>query len=101
MAATPGALASLAMAGGLAPLAGRGHPPSRKRCGLLRRFRLPPSLYELRWTQSLVELPRDRPFLAKTVMSIEIVITGLDDPVIHLRKRLLTKMDGCPDHVRA
>jgi hypothetical protein len=44
--------------------------------------------------------PRDKPLLAKTVMSIEIVITGLD-VVIHLRKGLLTKMDGCPDQVRA
>ncbi len=29
-----------------------------------------------------------------------LVITGLD-PVIHLRKKLATKMDGCPDQVRA
>jgi hypothetical protein len=31
----------------------------------------------------------------------QIVITGLD-PVIHLlRKKLFTKIDGCPDQVRA
>jgi len=36
--------------------------------GLLRRFRLPPSLCELRRTQSLVELRRDKPLLAKIVI---------------------------------
>jgi hypothetical protein len=35
-----------------------------------------------------------------TVIPIEIVITALD-PVIHLRKKLVTKIDGCPDQVRA
>jgi hypothetical protein len=36
------------------------------------------------------------------VTPIEIVITGLDDPVIHLfRKDFFTKIDGCPDQVRA
>jgi hypothetical protein len=36
-----------------------------------------------------------------TAMPIKIVITGLD-PVIHLlRKGLVTKIDGCPDQVRA
>jgi hypothetical protein len=39
--------------------------------------------------------------LTKTVIPIEIVITGLD-PVIHLlRKNVVTKIDGCPDQVRA
>jgi hypothetical protein len=33
-----------------------------------------------------------------TVIPIEIVITALD-PVIHLRKKLVTKIDGCPDQV--
>jgi hypothetical protein len=36
-----------------------------------------------------------------TVIPIEIVITGLD-PVIHLSsKEFVTKIDGCPDQVRA
>jgi hypothetical protein len=39
--------------------------------------------------------------LARTVIPIEVVVTGLD-PVIHLfRKDFLTKIDGCPDQVRA
>jgi hypothetical protein len=38
--------------------------------------------------------------LAITVIPIKIVITGLD-PLIHLRKKLVTKIDGCPDQVRA
>jgi hypothetical protein len=38
---------------------------------------------------------------ATTFTPIEIVVTGLD-PVIHLlRKKIVTKMDGCPDQVRA
>jgi hypothetical protein len=36
--------------------------------------------------------------LAMTVIPIEIVITGLD-PVIHLLKKVVTKIDGCPDQV--
>jgi hypothetical protein len=37
--------------------------------------------------------PRRKPFF-------KIVITGLD-PVIHLLRKILVKIDGCPDQVRA
>jgi hypothetical protein len=45
-------------------------------------------------------LPEAARFFALTVITTKIVITGLD-PVIHLLQKLLTKIDGCPDQVRA
>jgi hypothetical protein len=39
--------------------------------------------------------------LRKELITAKAVIPGLD-PVIHLlRKKLVTKIDGCPDQVRA
>jgi hypothetical protein len=37
----------------------------------------------------------------RAFIPIEIVITGLDPVIQLLRKKLLTKIDGCPDQVRA
>jgi hypothetical protein len=42
----------------------------------------------------------DKSFLARIVIPTTIVITGLD-PVIHLLRKIVAKMDGCPDQVRA